>query len=120
VDRLFHIARRVDWEQALESGSYRVSTLGKRLDEVGFIHLCFAGQVQGVADAFYAQVSDLVLLELDPGRLISPLKIEAVADSGERFPHLYGEISPDVVIGTQPFTAGPHGPNPNDAIQEPT
>ena len=113
--RLFHIARRVDWERALDSGHYRVSTLGRQLDDVGFIHLSFAGQLAGVAEAFYSGVSDLVLLELDPARLIAPVRVEAVANRPERFPHLYGEITPNAVIAVQPFTAGPDGfPDPGD------
>jgi len=55
--RLFHIALRADWEQALAAGSYRVSTLGKSLDEEGFIHLSFAHQVKVVADALYRGMS---------------------------------------------------------------
>ncbi|HTU32110.1 MAG TPA: DUF952 domain-containing protein [Solirubrobacteraceae bacterium] len=102
---LFHIATREDWERALESGSYRISTLGKRLDEVGYIHLCFAHQLQPVADRWYRGTDDLVLLELDPDRLSGPVRVEAVADRAERFPHLYGEITPAAVLKARPFGA---------------
>lgn len=106
---LFHIALRADWEQAIESGRYRISTLGKRLDEVGYIHLSFAHQVKGVADTWYSAAGDLLLLELDPDRLTSPVRVEAVAGSPERFPHLYGEITPDSVVSAQPFRPGRDG-----------
>jgi Protein of unknown function (DUF952) len=49
MERLFHIARVTDWEQARRDGAYRVSSLGKLLDDEGFIHLSFAHQVKGVA-----------------------------------------------------------------------
>ncbi len=107
--RLFHIALRVDWEQALAAGSYRVSTLGKRLEDEGFIHLSFAHQVKTVADAFYRDTTDLLLLELDPTRLTSPVRVEAVAGATERFPHLYGEITPGAVIATRPFIPAADG-----------
>lgn len=49
------------------------------------------------------------LLELDPDRLNSPIRVEAVAESPERFPHLYGEINPDAVITARPLVPGPDG-----------
>ncbi len=109
MDELFHIALAADWERALDEGSYRVSTLGRSLAAEGFIHLSFAHQVKTVADAAYRGRNDLVLLELDPDRLHSPVKVEAVADRPERFPHLYGPISPDAVTAVHPLTPRPDG-----------
>ncbi len=109
MERLFHIAVRRDWEQAVQTGSYRVSTLGKSLDDVGFIHLSFAHQVKGVADAVYHDAGDLLLLELDAERLGGPVRVEEVPGTNERFPHLYGEFSAESVIAAEPFTAGVDG-----------
>jgi glutathione S-transferase len=103
VQRLFHIARSADWEQARREGAYRVSTLGKRLDTEGFIHLSFAHQVKAVADRFYRGMPDLVLLELDPGRLRAPVRLERVAGAEEEYPHLYGEIAPDAVVAVRRY-----------------
>lgn len=103
MERLFHIARMADWEQAQRDGVYRVSSLGKLLDDEGFIHLSFAHQVKSVADAFYRGMTDLVLLELDPGRLGAPVVIES------RFPHLYGEIQPGAVEVVRLYRPRPDG-----------
>ena len=46
---LYHIAKRHDWQQAQPAGVYRMSTVGKSVAEVGFIHLSLAGQVKLVA-----------------------------------------------------------------------
>ncbi|HET6871019.1 MAG TPA: DUF952 domain-containing protein [Solirubrobacteraceae bacterium] len=97
MERLFHIARITDWEQAQRDGIYRVSSLGKLLDDVGFIHLSFAHQVKHVADALYRGMTDLVLLELDPERLVAPVVIESL------FPHLYGEIDVRAVELVSPY-----------------
>lgn len=97
MERLFHIARVADWEQAGRDGVYRVSSLGKGLNEVGFIHLSFAHQVKPVADAIYRGMTDLVLLELDPDRLDAPIRIESL------FPHLYGEMPLAAVERVRPF-----------------
>ena len=97
MERLFHIARIADWQRARRDGTYRVSSLGKLLDDEGFIHLSFAHQVKQVADAFYRGMTDLVLLELDPERLGAPVVIESL------FPHLYGEIDPQAVDRVRPY-----------------
>lgn len=103
MERLFHIARVADWEQAQGDGAYRVSSLGRRLDEVGFIHLSFAHQVKPVADAIYRGMTDLVLLELDPDRLADPVVIESL------FPHLYGEMPLEAVAVVRPYRPRPDG-----------
>jgi uncharacterized protein (DUF952 family) len=103
MDALFHIARRADWERAEREGSYTVSTLERTLGEEGFIHLSFAHQVDGVAEAFYRDVPDLVVLELDPARLRHEVRVEAVAGTDERFPHLYGPITPAAVVAARPL-----------------
>lgn len=103
MDPLFHIARLADWEQAQRVGTYRVSSLGKLLDDEGFIHLSFAHQVKSVADAFYRGMTDLMLLELDPERLDAPVVIES------RFPHLYGDIRPQEVRSVRPYPPRPDG-----------
>ncbi len=102
-DRLFHIALRADWDAAREPGAYRVSTLGRRLEEVGFIHLSFVHQVASVANAFYRGRSDLLLLELAPDRLAGPVRVEAVPGAAEHFPHLYGEIPTGAVVAQHPL-----------------
>ncbi|MGN6868065.1 MAG: DUF952 domain-containing protein [Solirubrobacteraceae bacterium] len=103
MERLFHIARKADWERAQRDGVYRVSSLGKSLDDEGFIHLSFAHQVKPVADAVYRAMADLVLLEIDPERLDAPVVIE----SG--FPHLYGQLQPQAVEVVSPYQPGPDG-----------
>lgn len=97
VNYLYHIAQSKDWEDAKISGNYMVSTLGKTLSEVGFIHLSFANQVNRVADFLYRGVDDLILLEINPEKLDSVVKIEPVTGTDEKFPHLYGPINLDAV-----------------------
>ncbi len=103
MKRLFHIARAEDWERGADAGGYRVSTLGRDLDQEGFIHLSHAHQVKGVADAFYRGMTDLVLLELDAERVADQVRLDPVPGTGELFPHLYGEITPDVVLAVRPL-----------------
>jgi uncharacterized protein (DUF952 family) len=99
ADRLFHLALRRDWEAAQQAGEYRVSTLGRTLEEEGFLHASYAHQWRGVRDAFYAGLTEpLVLLEIDPARLDVPV-VEEVPDGGdEAFPHVYGPLPVTAVV----------------------
>jgi uncharacterized protein (DUF952 family)/uncharacterized glyoxalase superfamily protein PhnB len=110
MEILFHIARREDWEAAQRVGAYRISTLGRTLEQEGFIHLSFARQVRGVADRFYAGLDEpLVLLSIDPAALTAALVIEPVAGTDERFPHLYGELPVAAVRRVTAYRRGDDG-----------
>lgn len=109
MDPVFHIALAADWAVALQAGEYRVSTLGRTLDDEGYIHASFAGQVAGVLTAFYGEVTEpLLLLELDPAAL--PIVVEPpVPGSPELFPHVYGPIPVAAVLAATPLTRDPDG-----------
>lgn len=109
---LYHIARNEDWQKAKEAKAYTVSTLGKTLDEVGFIHMSFAPQVKVVADFIYASTPDLVLLTIDPGKLTSEVKIEAAAGTDEKFPHLYGPLDVAAVVDASAYRLDKNGQFP--------
>jgi len=94
---LYHIAKSVDWIDAQANGKYEVSTLGKNLSQVGYIHLSFAHQVKKVADSVYHGVDDLVLLKINPDNLKSLVRIENALGTAEKFPHLYGPLDLEAV-----------------------
>lgn len=99
--RIFHIATQADWEAARASGVYTTSTRGVSLAEQGFIHASRADQWEGVRAAFYADVTEpLVLLAVDTERLAVPVVEEPPAPGmDETFPHVYGAIPLAAVVG---------------------
>lgn len=99
---VYHLALADAWAQAFVTGEYRASTVGKTLAEVGFIHLSHAHQLQGVADAFYRDRADVMLLTIDPARVGAELRDEAVPGTDEVFPHLYGPLPVIAVMSAQP------------------
>lgn len=104
--RIFHLALASEWEAARRSGSYATSTRGRTLAEEGFIHASRADQWQAVRDRFYADETEpLVLLVIDPARLDAPVAVEAVADSAETFPHIYGPLNTSAVVQVLPVGA---------------
>ena len=109
MPEIFHIARRADWEAALTEGTYRVSTLGRSLEQEGFIHCSERHQVAGVANAFYRGVAGLVLLVIDVDRIGPDIRYEALNGGTESFPHIYGPLNVDAVVAVRPLEPGKDG-----------
>ncbi|MDX2216822.1 MAG: DUF952 domain-containing protein [Oculatellaceae cyanobacterium bins.114] len=89
---IFHITTRSHWQQAQSLGEYRAPSL----DTEGFIHCSKADQVVWVANQFYQNSPELVLLCIDPNRLTAKLCYDAI-ETGDYFPHLYGALNLDAV-----------------------
>ena len=103
-----HLALAAEWDEAAERGGpYLRSTIGRSLDDVGFIHCSFADQVDATRERFYTGRDDVVLLTVDPSRVEVPIRVEDLAGTGELFPHLYGPLELDAVIDVQAIGAGP-------------
>ena len=100
------MALAADWASALTNDDgYRVSTIGRSLDDVGFIHCSFARQVRSVADTFYRGRSDVLLLSIDPSRVRAPIREEAPPGGDDLFPHIYGPLNVDAVDAVEPLAA---------------
>jgi uncharacterized protein (DUF952 family) len=95
-----HLTTKQAWEDALKVGTYSLSTKGKTLEEVGFIHGSFADQVEEVAGFVFAEsTEELVVLHLDMDKLASngiEVRVEE-ARNGKSYPHIYGAIPCDLV-----------------------
>lgn len=93
MDTLYHIALATDWAQAQRDGEYRISTRGRTLAAEGYIHASTASQVLPVANAYYRdEPDDLLLLVLDPAQIGAEIKWEMVPGSADPFPHIYGPL----------------------------
>ena len=102
---IFHVTTQAEWEAAEAVGSYRMSTKGATLDEVGFIHASSAEQLPRVASFLYAGTDEpLVVLELDDdGIRRSGIRIPwEDGGAGELFPHIYGELDTAFVAAARP------------------
>lgn len=105
--QIFHLALETDWASASKAGTYTVSTRGATLAKVGFIHCSTAEQVDGVAQNFYADVlDDLVVLELDDAVVRAAGTDVRYEDpgNGDLYPHIYGPIDPAWVAGVSAYT----------------
>lgn len=99
---IWHLALPEDWLAQAPTGSYRVSTRGMSLDEVGFIHCSRSNQIEGVAQLFYSDLDELLMLEIDEAAIESSIIDEPPAPGvDEMFPHIYGPIPTTAVVNVR-------------------
>lgn len=100
---IYHITPETRWRIARSKGEYSAPSL----EEEGFIHCSTMAQVFGVANVFYLDETDeVLLLELDSERIQAEVRYEAPShprepnDAGAAenlFPHIYGKLNLDAV-----------------------
>ncbi|MFJ9056822.1 DUF952 domain-containing protein [Streptomyces sp. NPDC102409] len=106
TEELLHLTEEPLWEAARRAGTYEMSTRGRTLREVGFIHCSLPHQLPAVARALYGSDDEgLVVLVIDAARLGSPVRYEAMERGGEEFPHLYGPLPADAVVEVRTWAA---------------
>jgi glutathione S-transferase len=98
---IYHLALVKDWAEAQAAGEYRISTIGRSLEDEGFIHASFPEQVRETADSFYLG-RDVVLLTLDMTAIPAEVRVEKIPD-GRHFPHIYGPIPLSAVLDASPI-----------------
>jgi glutathione S-transferase len=99
--RIYHLVTPSDWESA-GTGPYRAASLATE----GFIHCSNRDQVARVANLFYADAAELLVLAVEVNRLTSPARDED-AGTGERFPHVYGPLDRDAIVAVERLQRGP-------------
>lgn len=108
MTNILHITSRAEWQQAQRDGAYRAPSL----DQIGYIHFSKPEQVLVVANSFYRGTPELVLLVVEPARLVADLRYEPpdeAPDSSQRFPHLYGALNLDAVTAVLDFPPDANG-----------
>ncbi|MFG3255171.1 DUF952 domain-containing protein [Streptomyces sp. NPDC048172] len=102
MTELLHLTERVLWEEARAAGTYQMSTKGRTLGEVGFIHASLRHQLPAVARALYGERPEpgrLVVLVIDSERLTAPVRYEPPVPGGtDLFPHIYGSLPVGAVV----------------------
>ncbi len=96
---IFHITTTETWEQAKKNNEYKTTSLEKE----GFIHCSTQSQIITIANTFYRDYEQLIVLEINPDKLLAEIKWESPVhpnpnidhniNDGEKFPHIYGVIN---------------------------
>ncbi len=100
---LFHITTDGSWTTAARDGTYRAPSL----ETEGFVHLSTHEQWPRTAARFFRGRRGLVLLVIDPARLVHEVRYEAA--DGESFPHLYGPLPVEAVVAVDALVPDPQG-----------
>jgi uncharacterized protein (DUF952 family) len=94
--KIFHIVDKDEWSTAKKNGTYSPPSL----DKDGFIHCSRADQVIKVANSFFKNKPNLVILRIDQSKVENEIKTEAPLEapwSDILYPHIYGELNIDAV-----------------------
>ena len=102
---IFHITKRIEWEEAVCAGEYRAASL----NDQGFIHCSTPEQVVRVANFLFAGQWGLVLLCIEVGELEAKVRYENCEGGQELFPHVYGSINLDAVVAVVDFNPDQEG-----------
>ncbi len=97
MNYIVHICTQDEWSAAQSAGEYRSSSLKNE----GFIHCSRPVQILWVANQYYPEAADLLLLWIDPQKLAAELRWED--SDGKVFPHLYGPLNLNAVTSVTDF-----------------
>ncbi len=103
---IYHITTPADADRLMAEGVLEPPSLAAE----GFVHCSTDEQVVATTDRWFAPDAQLVLLELDPGRLGSAELRWPEVYPGQRFPHVHGPLRAEAVV-----TRLPWGPGDRDA-----
>jgi uncharacterized protein (DUF952 family) len=102
---ILHITTAGAWADARRRGSYEAASLAAE----GFIHCSTPEQVLAVANQRFRGCRDLVVLHVDEARLTAPVRYENLEGGDQLFPHVYGPLNADAVVGATPLEPQPNG-----------
>ncbi len=99
VAEILHLTTRYEWDRAVANGEYRAASLATE----GFIHASTAAQVAGSANRYFRGRTGVVVLRIDPTRVEVPVLWEMSTHSATPFPHLFGPLNLEAVVGVIPL-----------------
>lgn len=95
---IYHITTQLQWDKALETGSYEADSLATE----GFIHCSTEDQVAGVLDRYYKGQKGLIKLTIERNKVERPLIFELAGSINEVFPHIHGPLNINAVVAVSP------------------
>jgi len=101
---VLHMLPAEDWALAIRAGRHEPPSLAV----VGFVH-CTHGwaELVRVGQRYYrSDPRAYLVLTIDPDRLTSPVRYD---DPGNVYPHIYGPLNADAVVGIATFPRAPDG-----------
>jgi uncharacterized protein (DUF952 family) len=88
---IYHLCQRQAWLKGQALGQYQPDSFARE----GFVHCSQLDQYIDVANRYYRDVPDLVVLSIDPHLLTSEIRWEKTGEL--YYPHIYGPINLEAV-----------------------
>lgn len=102
---IYHLLTPEDWRACGDRTSYRPASLAKE----GFIHCSTRDQLLDTAMRYFDHRPELLVLVIEPGRVVPNILYEGSAERGQAFPHIYGALNRDAILAVYPLTRAEHG-----------
>ena len=99
-DVVYKLVSAEDWRRAEREGVVAPSDVDRR---DGFIHLSGPDQTLDTADRHFAEVRDVVALEVPLAAIAAAVRFEPAPKRGALFPHLYGVLETAAVSRVRPL-----------------
>lgn len=91
---IYHITFKKDWG-AVDEGHYETESL----DSEGSIHCSPLEKLEESANKFFKKETELLILCIDEKRVRPEITWEDLYNSNFKFPHIYGKLNTDAVLG---------------------
>jgi uncharacterized protein (DUF952 family) len=102
---IYHITSAREWSAAQAAGVYTPANFNTD----GFIHCSFKDQVTIVANKYYKDANDLVLLKIETDLVSANIVEENLEGGSEDFPHIYGKLPVKAVAASAPLPRNADG-----------
>jgi len=93
---IYHIVTPEVWEKFKDEKFYAAESL----ETENFIHCSFENQIEAVLQRYYKNAETIFILEIEPEKLRSKY-VEEPSTGGEIYPHIYGEINANAIVGIE-------------------
>ncbi|MBC7902002.1 MAG: DUF952 domain-containing protein [Gemmatimonadaceae bacterium] len=94
---IYHLTTAAEWDAARKTGKYESPSLANE----GFIHCSEQSQVAATLQRYFQGKENVLKLVIDTDKLSSPFIFEWSPSTADTFPHIYGPINIDAVVGVE-------------------
>lgn len=102
---IYHILPAEDWEKAQDAGIYSP----ENMESEGFIHCSRIDQVERTFRVHFSGQEGLLLLCIAVEEVGAEIRDEDLYGAGQTFPHIYGPLNLDAVVGVSSLTQNQDG-----------
>ena len=104
-ETIFHILPASDWKKAQDAGFYSPDSI----ENEGFIHCSRIDQVERTLAVHFGGEEGLLILSIAVTKVDAEIRDEDLYNAEQTFPHIYGPLNLDAVVGVTALTQNEDG-----------